>query len=202
MLSDIHTGSFVNEKYLEKVIEKVNEINADLVLIAGDTFDVKAFECCNLPKLEEMFRKLHSKEGVYASLGNHDPLPSDRKVREFFEKAGISLLIDEKAETRDFYVIGREDVTSCPDRKSLAEILPKERGKKPEIVLDHNPGGTEEAIKNKVALVLCGHTHKGQFFLRLFLQDSPMERKTFTDLQKERKPRALCLREQGIFRCL
>ena len=99
LLSDIHTGAFVNEKYLEKVIEKVNEINADLVLIAGDTFDVKAFECCNLPKLEEMFRKLHSKEGVYASLGNHDPLPSDRKVREFFEKAGISLLIDEKAET-------------------------------------------------------------------------------------------------------
>lgn len=202
LLSDIHTGSFVNEKYLEKVIEKVNEINADLVLIAGDTFDVKAFECCNLPKLEEMFRKLHSKEGVYASLGNHDPLLSDRKVREFFEKAGISLLIDEKAETRDFYVIGREDVTSCPDRKSLAEILPKERGKKPEIVLDHNPGGIEEAIKNKVALVLCGHTHKGQFFPATFLQDSPMERKTFTDLQKERKPRALCLREQGIFRCL
>ena len=185
-----------------QVIEKVNEINADLVLIAGDTFDVKAFECCNLPKWEEMFRKLHSKEGVYEVLGNHDPLPSDKKLREFFEKAGISLLIDEKVETRDFYVIGREDVTSCPDRKSLAEILPKERGKKPEIVLDHNPGGIEEAIKIKL-LLCCVVIHiKDNFFLRLFLQDSPMERKTFTDLQKERKPRALCLREQGIFRCL
>ena len=164
LLSDIHTGSFVNEKYLEKIIERVNELNADLIFIAGDTFDVKAFECCNLPKLEEIFKKLHSKEGVYASLGNHDPLSSDKEIRTFFEKAGICLLTDEKAETQDFYIIGREDVTSCPNRKSLAEILPKERGKKPEILLDHNPGGIEEAIKNKVALVLCGHTHKGQFF--------------------------------------
>lgn len=199
LLSDIHTGSFVNEKYLEKVIEKVNEINADLVLIAGDTFDVKAFECCNLPKLEEMFRKLHSKEGVYASLGNHDPLPSDRKVREFFEKAGISLLIDEKAETRDFYVIGREDVTSCPDRKSLAEILPKERGKKPEIVLDHNPGGTEEAIKNKVALVLCGHTHKGQFFPATFFTRLAYGKKDFYGFAKREETQSIVSAGTGYF---
>ncbi len=31
-------------------------------------------------------------------------------------------------------------------------------------MLDHNPGGIKEAIENKVSLVLCGHTHKGQFF--------------------------------------
>ena len=199
LLSDIHTGSFVNEKYLEKVIEKVNEINADLVLIAGDTFDVKAFECCNLPKLEEMFRKLHSKEGVYASLGNHDPLPSDRKVREFFEKAGISLLIDEKAETRDFYVIGREDVTSCPDRKSLAEILPKERGKKPEIVLDHNSGGIEEAIKNKVALVLCGHTHKGQVFPATFFTRRAYGKKDIYGFAKREETQSIVSAGTGYF---
>ena len=199
LLSDIHTGSFVNEKYLEKVIEKVNEINADLVLIAGDTFDVKAFECCNLPKLEEMFRKLHSKEGVYASLGNHDPLPSDKKLREFFEKAGISLLIDEKVETRDFYVIGREDVTSCPDRKSLAEILPKERGKKPEIVLDHNPGGIEEAIKNKVALVLCGHTHKGQFFPATFFTRLAYGKKDFYGFAKREETQSIVSAGTGYF---
>lgn len=199
LLSDIHTGSFVNEKYLEKVIEKVNEINADLVLIAGDTFDVKAFECCNLPKLEEMFRKLHSKEGVYASLGNHDPLPSDRKVREFFEKAGISLLTDEKAETRDFYVIGREDVTSCPDRKSLVEILPKERGKKQEIVLDHNPGGIEEAIKNKVALVLCGHTHKGQFFPATFFTRLAYGKKDFYGYAKREETQSIVSAGTGYF---
>ena len=122
LLSDIHTGSFVNEKHLEKIIEKVNELNADLIFLAGDTFDVKAFECCNLPKLEEIFRRLRSKEGVYASLGNHDPLSSEKNVREFFEKSGICLLTDKCAETQDFYIIGREDVTSCPDRKSLAEI--------------------------------------------------------------------------------
>lgn len=199
LLSDIHTGSFVNEKYLEKVIEKVNELNADLILIAGDTFDVKAFESCNLPKLEQIFRTMHSKEGIYASLGNHDPLSSDRKVREFFEKAGICLLTDEKAETQDFYIIGREDVTSCPDRKSLAEILPKERGKKPEIVLDHNPGGIEGAIKNKVALVLCGHTHKGQFFPATFFTRLAYGKKDFYGFAKREETQSIVSAGTGYF---
>lgn len=199
LLSDIHTGSFVNEKQLEKIIEKVNGLHADLILIAGDTFDVKAFECCNLPKLEQIFRKLHSKEGVYASLGNHDPLSSDKEVKAFFQKSGICLLTDEKAETQDFYVIGREDVTSCPNRKSLAEILSQKREKKPEIVLDHNPGGIEEAIKNKVALVLCGHTHKGQFFPATFFTRLAYGKKDFYGYAKRGETQSIVSAGTGYF---
>ncbi len=44
LLSDIQIGSFVEEKQLQKIIEKVNKLDADLILISGDTFDVKAFE--------------------------------------------------------------------------------------------------------------------------------------------------------------
>lgn len=199
LLSDIHTGSFVNEKHLEKIIEKVNELNADLIFIAGDTFDVKAFECCNLPKLEEIFRRLRSKEGVYASLGNHDPLSSEKNVREFFEKSGICLLTDKCAETQDFYIIGRENVTSCPDRKSLAEILPKKRGRKPEILLEHNPGGIEEAIENKVTLVLCGHTHKGQFFPATFFTRLAYGKKDFYGYAKREETQSIVSAGTGYF---
>ena len=35
--------------------------------------------------------------------------------------------------------------------------------------MDHNPEGINEAVECKADLVLCGHTHKGQFFpLTLF----------------------------------
>ena len=36
--------------------------------------------------------------------------------------------------------------------------------KKPVVVIDHNPLGIEEGVEADVALLLCGHTHKGQFF--------------------------------------
>lgn len=199
LLSDIHTGSFVNEKQLEKIVKRVNELDADMIFIAGDTFDVKAFETCNLSKLEQIFRKLCSKEGVYASLGNHDPLSSEKNVREFFEKSGICLLTDENVETEDFYVIGREDVTSCPDRKSLPEILPRERGKKPEILLDHNPGGIEEAIENRVALVLCGHTHKGQFFPATFFTRLAYGKKDFYGYAKREETQSIVSAGTGYF---
>lgn len=199
LLSDIHTGSFVNEKQLQKIIEKTNELDADLILIAGDTFDVKAFECCNLSRLEQIFKKLHAKEGVYASLGNHDPVSSDRNIRDFFKNAGICLLTDERVETKDFYIIGREDVTSCPNRKSLAEILSEERGQKPEILLDHNPGGIEEAIENKVALVLCGHTHKGQFFPATFFTRLAYGKKDFYGYAKREETQSIVSAGTGYF---
>ena len=90
-------------------------------------------------------------------------------------------------------------MTSCPDRKSLAEILPKERGKKPEIVLDHNPGGIEEAIKNKVALVLCGHTHKGQFFPATFFTRRAYGKKDFYGFAKREETQSIVSAGTGYF---
>jgi len=67
-------------------------------------------------------------------------------------------------------LIGRDDVTTNPDRRKLQDILTGSEGEKssanekPRIVVDHNPLGIKEAADNKIDLVLCGHTHKGQFF--------------------------------------
>ena len=35
---------------------------------------------------------------------------------------------------------------------------------KPKILMDHNPVGIADGIQNNIDLVVCGHTHKGQFF--------------------------------------
>lgn len=51
-----------------------------------------------------------------------------------------------------------------PDRKSLAERLSGLPSDKPKIVIDHNPMGIGEGVDQGANLVLCGYTHKGQFF--------------------------------------
>lgn len=164
LLSDIHTGTFVNKRQLRKIIDQTNQMQCDYVLIAGDTFDVDAFDYCNLSELAEELQRLKAVKGVYAILGNHDPVSTDARMREFFQKSKIRLLVDEIIETEDFIMIGRDDINSNPKRKPLTEIVQKICSDKPKILMDHNPAGITDGIQNNIDLVVCGHTHKGQFF--------------------------------------
>lgn len=164
LLSDIHLGTFVNIEQLKRIIEKVNQLHADIIVIAGDLFDVDAFAYCDKEKIAKELRTLSPHKNIYAVLGNHDPASSTEEIKEFYEQAQIKLLIDDIKETEDFIIIGRDDVTVNPSRKDLESILMEIHHQKPYIVLDHNPSGISEAAEQKMDLVLCGHTHKGQFF--------------------------------------
>lgn len=164
LLSDIHAGVYVDRKQLHKIASAVNRVGADMVVMAGDTFDQDAFGRCDLAAVKSELLTLKPKGGVYAVLGNHDPHSPCEEVQEFFRDAGIELLIDRCVETQGVLLIGRDDIQGNPDRKSLAELLSGLPSDKPKIVIDHNPTGIGEGVEQGADLVLCGHTHKGQFF--------------------------------------
>ena len=120
-------------------------MQCDYVLIAGDTFDVDAFDYCNLSEIAEELQRL--KAGRRYVLGQI-----------------LFYRCDEIIETEDFIIIGRDDINSNPKRKALTEIVQKICSDKPKILMDHNPVGIADGIQNNIDLVVCGHTHKGQFF--------------------------------------
>lgn len=111
------------------------------------------------------------------------------------------MLVDEIIETEDFIIIGRDDINSNPKRKALTEIVQKICSDKPKILMDHNPVGIADGIQNNIDLVVCGHTHKGQFFLRIYLQNGLMESRDFTDILKRTRHTALFLRVLDISKC-
>lgn len=164
LLSDIHAGSFVNRAQLHKIVDAANQVQPDLVLIAGDTFDQDAFGHCDMEGIREELKRLQPKGNIYAVLGNHDPTSDRKEVRDYFQSAGIHLLIDECAETEHLLLVGRDDILGNPARKNLPELIPEGTGEKPIVVIDHNPLGIEDGIQAGSSLILCGHTHKGQFF--------------------------------------
>lgn len=164
LLSDIHVGVYVDLKQLHKIISAVNRAGADMVVMAGDTFDQDAFGRCDLAAVRSELLALEPKGRIYAVLGNHDPHSPCEEVREFFRDAGIELLIDRCLEVQDVLLVGRDDILGNPGRKSLAELLSGQPVHKPKIVIDHNPVGIDEGVEQGADLVLCGHTHKGQFF--------------------------------------
>lgn len=166
LMSDLHIGLFVREDHLRKAVQRVNGLEPDLVAISGDLFDgCLPRDDGELREIAAVFRKIQAPSGVYAVVGNHDPSASDARFRRFLDEAGIRLLYNEAAELPAFTLIGRAGIVDMKDvRVPLEDMMRQVNPGKPVIVLDHDPQGIREAAACGADLVLCGHTHKGQFF--------------------------------------
>lgn len=166
LISDIHLGVFVGERHVQRMVRKINALQPDLVVISGDIFDVDNSlleRPDELKQISKEFRKIKSKEGVYAVVGNHDPEISNKAFARFLKAAKIRLLNDETKELSKINLIGRTDEANN-ERCEVSNILSKIESQKPTVVLDHKPENITEATEHGADLVLCGHTHRGQMF--------------------------------------
>jgi DNA polymerase II small subunit/DNA polymerase delta subunit B len=68
-LSDTHINHFTSKKWIEAVVERVNQQNPDIILITGDVIDDHLDRIKEFPPL---LRQLKSKHGVYVTSGNHE----------------------------------------------------------------------------------------------------------------------------------
>lgn len=168
MASDIHLSPIDGEKLLTRIVDKINFLNPDIVLLAGDIVDDRA-EILNQRGIGKSFNKLKPKYGIYSINGNHEFINGVKSSDTYAEQFGIKLLLD-SSELIDssFYVIGREDVAmpqfTNKQRKSLNEIVSNLDNNLPKILLDHTPVKLEQAEQNGIDLQLSGHTHHGQIW--------------------------------------
>ena len=172
MASDIHLGTIISTKRLDKIVKMINSLNADVVLLPGDVFDEDIGPVIR-KNLGEQLRTLRSKFGVFAITGNHEYIGGVESACEYMEKHGIQVLRDTAITIDDsVHIIGREDRSingfAGKKRKSVEELLanPIYRIDKtnPIIVMDHQPFHLEEAMDNGIDLQVSGHTHHGQLW--------------------------------------
>lgn len=168
MASDIHLSPIDGERLLKRIVDKMNSLNPDIILLAGDIVDDKA-EILEQRGIGKSFRLLKPKYGVYSINGNHEFINGVESSVRFGESLGIIFLRDEYIMIdSSFYLIGRED-SSMPQftgkqRKSLEEIVENISDSYPKILLDHTPFKLEQAVNNNIDLQLSGHTHHGQIW--------------------------------------
>ena len=110
MVSDIHLGLVVDKDRLKEMVNRINELDPDVVFLAGDTIDedVRLFASNKMP---EILKKLKSRYGVYAVLGNHEYIGGNNELAvEYLQQAGIHVLVDKCIKVNNhFYVAGRDD---------------------------------------------------------------------------------------------
>ena len=207
MVADMHMGVNIGVKEMQRMVERINECDPDIVFICGDIFD-NSYEALDDPEeLINIYKQIKSRYGIYACYGNHDVVEpilagftfnysekkeSDPRMDEFLEKAGVKLLIDEAVLVEDsFYVYGRPDKAKpgrgIDRRKSPEEIMEILGDEYPVIVLDHEPKELYELAEAGVDIDLCGHTHDGQIFpgniLLSLLNDNSYGYKKFGNME-------------------
>lgn len=168
MASDIHLSPIDGEKLLSRIVDKMNSLNPDIILLAGDIVDDKAV-ILDQRNIGESFKRLKPKYRVYSINGNHEFINEVESSVKYAEQFGIKFLRDSyELIDSSFYVIGREDSSMIQftgkQRKSLNEIVKNLDHKYPKILLDHTPFKLEQAEQNGIDLQLSGHTHHGQIW--------------------------------------
>lgn len=166
-MTDIHLGTIVRHSTLENLVEKVNNLNPDLILLPGDIVDEDVSTVME-QNMAASLRKLKAPYGVFGVTGNHEYFGGVQKSVDYIQKGNVRILQDTTVKIANaFYLIGRKDRTgkSFGDkRKPLNEILDGVDKKLPLILMDHQPFHLEEAEQNGIDLQLSGHTHHGQLF--------------------------------------
>lgn len=170
--SDFHLGEQTEDGFMARFVEKVNALNADIVLIGGDVLEGDRRDEA-LTRFEAEFRRIKARYGVYGVPGNHERFGGMRT--DFFEKSGIRLLQDEVVKIEGaFYLAGRKDGRGG-NRKPIADLLRDTPDDLPLVVLDHRPIDLEAASRTRADIQLSGHAHHGQLFPINFIADRQYE---------------------------
>ncbi|MFJ7936269.1 metallophosphoesterase [Sporosarcina sp. NPDC096371] len=168
--SDTHLGPDYSLQQLEKLVERINELEPDIISFTGDLIDVpSAFE--GRSEISGILGKLTSKYGKYAIWGNHDYGGSGvRFYEDIMIKSGFTLLRNQNSvieldSGQKITMIGLDDaMLGHPDiEKSIAGV--GSQGAK--LLLLHEPDLVDKIEADHFDLALAGHSHGGQVVVPL-----------------------------------
>ena len=168
-ISDVHVGSTIKAGYVRNIVERVNDLNPDMVAVTGDVVDGKVHQ---LADDVAPLGQLKARYGSYVVTGNHEyysgaddwmdafsglglqPLRNEHRV---IEHHGTSIVI---AGVNDYSAASLDPANGSDPRAALAGS-PADA---PKILLAHQPRSAKAALKAGFDLQLSGHTHGGQFW--------------------------------------
>lgn len=184
LVADLHMGYAIGVGHITNMVEKINEQDADIVIIAGDIFD-NSYDGMDDPEgIKAQLKSIKSKYGVYAVYGNHDidekilmgftfdwggKQLNSEKMTNFMKECNIKLINDESVLINDeFYLVGRRDTdkpgTEDGTRAEISELTKDLDKTKPIFVLSHEPDELQKTADAGADIDFSGHTHDGQLF--------------------------------------
>jgi len=168
-LSDIHVGPTIKSDYVQAIVDRVNQLDADLVVITGDVVDGSVDQ---LRTHTAPLGTLRSRHGSYVVTGNHEYYSGAAAWGREFERIGLRGLHNRHVVIAHrgarFVLAGVTDFSAGAfDAAQASDPVAALAGSPPDllrILLAHQPRSAAAAEAAGFDLQLSGHTHGGQFW--------------------------------------
>lgn len=168
-ISDIHVGPTIKRGYLQRIVERVNALNADIVAVTGDLVDGSV---ARLSQHTAPLAQLKAQRGVYFVTGNHEYYAGAHEWIEEVRRLGLRVLLNEHVildyAGQKMLVAGVTDYSAHQfdpahrsDPHAAMAGAPADAAFK--LLLAHQPRSAPAAASAGFNLLLTGHTHGGQF---------------------------------------
>jgi predicted MPP superfamily phosphohydrolase len=169
-ITDIHVGPTIRRGYLQRIVDQVNALEADLVAITGDVVDG------DVPTLRDHvapLQKLQAREGVALVIGNHELYSGAASWVHEFRRLGLRVLLNEhfvvQREGATLAVAGVTDHSTGRFYRELAcdphaAIAGAGSAADVRLLLAHQPLTAPAGADAGYHLALHGHTHGGQWW--------------------------------------
>lgn len=176
-ISDIHVGPTIKTEYLQRIVDRVNRLDADMVAITGDLVDGSVRE---LRHHVAPLAQLVSTHGTFFVTGNHEYYSGAHAWIEALRDLGVQVLMNEHV------IIHHNKDSQDPERAVVvvagvtdysAHHFDESHRSDPQtalahapaltlfrLLLAHQPRSAPEAAAAGFDLQLSGHTHGGQFW--------------------------------------
>jgi len=185
-LSDIHTGSFLDNSALHRAFDIVMKQGADMILFTGDLVNNIASET---EGFEEVYKKLQAPHGVFSVLGNHDygdyvqwdsmieKQANLEKLKSIQKNSGWRLLMNEhvpiEKNGQKIALLGIENWGGSMRFPKYGKMDQAHKGTEAypfKILMSHDPSHWEKQVQPEypdVDLTLSGHTHGMQLGIEI-----------------------------------
>jgi uncharacterized protein len=176
-ITDIHVGPTIKKHYLQRIVTRVNSLNADLVAITGDLVDGSVLDLLDhvVP-----LQGLTSTHGTFFVTGNHEYYSGAHSWVTALRDLGVRVLMNEHvlihhgsdnqdSEHAMMVVAGVTDYGAHHFDESHRSDPQMALADAPEhalfkLLLAHQPRSAPAAAQAGFDLQLSGHTHGGQFW--------------------------------------
>jgi predicted MPP superfamily phosphohydrolase len=163
-LSDIHVGHLTPASHIRAAIDAANAAEPDLIVLTGD------YVCWRRSEVELAAHQLGGLRAprVLAVLGNHDYFVWGAGVRSALSKHGYEVMRNqhtvEHVNGAPLTLVGVDDPVTRHDDLDAAFRGVAPKGTR--VVLCHAPDRAPAVAERGADLVLSGHTHGGQIFIK------------------------------------
>lgn len=169
-ISDLHVGPTIRRGFVERLVARVNDLEADLIAITGDLVDGSVEQ---LARHTAPLSKLTARHGAFFVTGNHEYYSGERAWTREIERLGLTVLKNEHVVLQHdgalLVVAGVDDIGAHhfdPAQRSdpVAALHGAPAGAGAKILLAHQPSSADAAARAGFDVQISGHTHGGQFW--------------------------------------